>query len=421
MKKYLINALLIFTLFITVGSAQSRHSKTSIYKSYKGLIMAGYQGWFNAPDDGANRGWNHYKSQGTFGPGSVKVDLWPDVSEYKKVYKTPFVHADGSEAFLFSSYDASSVDLHFKWMKEYGVDGVFVQRFIGQVRKGRNRDHNNRVLSNALAASQKYGRAISVMYDLSGMRDSIDVSVLINDWKNLVDSLKITSQGNKQTYLYHNGKPLVALWGVGFAGRKYSLRSIEHVMDFLKNDPVYGGCSILLGIPTYWRELRKDADTNPYLHDVLRKADIIHPWTVGRYNNISDYAEYQNILKDDISWCKQNKVDYVPVVFPGFTWHNMYPKSPSNQIPRNRGQFYWSQLSGAIGAGAEMIYVAMFDEIDEGTAIFKVSKNPPVGQSPFVSFEEGIPSDYYLYLTGYAAKMLRKEIPFQSKIPLPKL
>ena len=46
-----------------------------------------------------------------------------------------------------------------------------------------------------------------------------------------------------------------------------------------------------------------------------------------------------------------------------------------------------------------MIYVAMFDEIDEGTAIYKISKNPPLGASPFVTFEPEIPSDYYLYLT----------------------
>ena len=66
-----------------------------------------------------------------------------------------------------------------------------------------------------------------------------------------------------------------------------------------------------------------------------------------------------------------------------------------------------------------MIYVAMFDEVDEGTAIMKVSQDPPVGSSRFITFEEGIPSDYYLYLTGLAGKMLRSEIPFQQEIPLP--
>lgn len=35
----------------------------------------------------------------------------------------------------------------------------------------------------------------------------------------------------------------------------------------------------------------------------------------------------------------------------------------------------------------EMIYVAMDDEVDEGTAIMKVSKNPPSGISPFLEFE----------------------------------
>ena len=67
-----------------------------------------------------------------------------------------------------------------------------------------------------------------------------------------------------------------------------------------------------------------------------------------------------------------------------------------------------------------MIYVAMFDEVDEGTAIMKVSKDPPVGLSSFVKFEDGIPSDYYLYLTGYAGQILRKKSPFQETIPLPK-
>ncbi len=133
------------------------------------------------------------------------------------------------------------------------------------------------------------------------------------------------------------------------------------------------------------------------------------------------YSKYSQVQKGDVLWCKQNKLDYVGVVFPGFSWHNMNPRSPSNQIPRNRGRFFWKQLSTAIQNGTEMLYVAMFDEIDEGTAIFKISKNPPVGASTFVTFEDDIPSDYYLYLTGYAGKMLRKQVPFRADVPPPPL
>lgn len=380
--------------------------------------MAGYQGWFNAPDDGAGRGWNHYRGGKGFEPGSVKVDLWPDVSEYKKTYKTSFKLADGSASYTFSSWDAATTDLHFKWMQQYGVDGVFVQRFVVDIRNSRGLRANDHVLDNALSSSKKYHRALSVMYDFSGMREGDD-RVVINDWKHLVDSLNLTGRGNKQSYLYHNGKPLVALWGVGFPDRDYSLQCVERVIEFLKNDPVYGGCSIMLGVPAYWRELRQDAVSDPHLLEVIRKIDIVHPWFVGRYNEDS-FPKFQGRVKDDIAWCKQNKVDYVPTVFPGFSWHNMYAKSPQNQTPRNRGQFFWKQLINSINSGAEMIYVAMFDEIDEGTAIFKLSKNPPVGLSSFVHIEDDVPNDYYLYLTGIAGKLLRKGIPVPNSIPLPK-
>lgn len=413
--------ILVFGIFTLALHAQSKHSKTSKFKSYKGLIMAGYQGWHNTPDDGAGRGWYHYSSRGKFEPGSTNIDLWAETKEYPKVYKTPFFLADGSPAHLQSAHDASTVDVHFRWMKEYGVDGVFMQRFVTEIRGRSGRNHFNKVLTSALTSAKKYGRAISVMYDLSGCRDSIDVPVLINDWKSLVDSLKITSGGNSQPYLYHNGKPLVVLWGVGFNdNRKYTLKDVAKMIDFLKNDPVYGGCSVMLGVPTYWREYGSDTMKDPELHSLIKKADIVHPWTVGRYGNEAAYNRYAEVQKGDITWCKENKVDYVGVVFPGFSWHNMNPRSPSNQIPRNRGAFFWKQLSTAINNGVEMLYVAMFDEVDEGTAIFKISKNPPVGASTFVKFEEGIPSDYYLYLTGYAGKMLRKQAPFTLSVPTPK-
>ena len=97
------------------------------YTSYTNLVMAGYQGWFASEGDGAERGWRHYenKSCGGFAPGCTSIDLWPDMKEYPKQYITPFSFANGENAKLFSSLDEVTVDLHFKWMKEYGIDGVF--------------------------------------------------------------------------------------------------------------------------------------------------------------------------------------------------------------------------------------------------------------------------------------------------------
>jgi len=400
------------------AAAQSKHGKSSAFMTYKGLVMAGYQGWFNAPDDGAGRGWNHYNSHGRFEPGYTNIDLWPDVSEYKQTYQTSFKYADGSPAYVYSSHDASSTETHFKWMKQYGIDGVFVQRFIADVQRGPGKRHNDWVLGNTLKYAAKYHRAIAVMYDLSGMKAGGD-SLVIRDWKHLVDSLHLTNRGTRQSYLFHNGKPLVAVWGIGFNdGRKYGLGEARKIIEFLKNDPVYGGCSVLVGVPTYWRDFGTDTEKDPALHDVISLADIVHPWFVGRFNEAS-YPAFQHRIKEDIDWCKNRHLDYVPTVFPGFSWHNMNHDSKQNQIPRNRGKFYWKEINGAIRSGAEMLYVAMFDEVDEGTAILKVSKNPPAGLSTFVSFEEDIPNDYYLYLTGYAAKVLRKELPLPEDVPAP--
>lgn len=109
--------LLLFFLFLFGSlSAAPRHSKNTKYPSYKGLVMAGYQGWFHQPGKGVM-----YPDE-----NSVRIDMWPDVSEYEKTYPTGQKLADGSTARFFSSTDESTVDLHFKWMQEYGLDGVFM-------------------------------------------------------------------------------------------------------------------------------------------------------------------------------------------------------------------------------------------------------------------------------------------------------
>jgi hypothetical protein len=63
-----------------------------------------------------------------------------------------------------------------------------------------------------------------------------------------------------------------------------------------------------------------------------------------------------------------------------------------------------------------MLYVAMFDELDEGTAIFKTNHHPPVGESRFLA-EPELPSDHYLWLTGMLGKLVRGEIPASGPLP----
>ena len=406
----------------TSVSAGTKHSPSSRHPSYAGTIMCGYQGWFRAEGDGSGRGWVHYGPR-KLDPDHCSVDLWPDVSEYKITYPTGFTLSDGSPARVFSSWDESTVDLHFNWMQQYGIDGVFIQRFFGVTRDAENRGQSRVILRHALAASSKYGRAIAVMYDLSGLKaQGEDCSSVIQDWKELVDDLKITGRGTNQAYLYHRGKPLVAIWGLGFSDRPYNIRNIgiEKLIDFLKHDPEYGGCSVMLGVPTHFRELSRDAVADPHLHELMASADIIMPWMVGRFSPLKagDLDRYAERIARDIAWCSERSLDYVPCVYPGFSWHNLSHSrqrptgnSDSNAIPRQKGRFYWSLMSRAIQAKAEMLYVAMFDEIDEGTAIFKCSNRLPVNAGPaeFVSYE-GLPSDHYLWLTGQAGRLLRGEI-----------
>jgi len=78
MNKNFLLFLLTLMFVTSIYAKKNKHSKTAAHKSYKGLVMAGYQGWHNTPTDGANRGWGHYLQNGVFGPGNLKIDIWPE-------------------------------------------------------------------------------------------------------------------------------------------------------------------------------------------------------------------------------------------------------------------------------------------------------------------------------------------------------
>jgi len=384
-----------------------------------GKVLCGYQGWFTAEGDGSGRGWFHYGARGGFKPGSCSIDLWPDVGELgnDEKFPTPFRHADGSVAHVFSSMHRKTVLRHFRWMRDYGIDGVFVQRFATETRRPAGLNHCTTVLGHCREGANRHGRAYAVMYDLSGLRRD-QMQDVVADWKRLVDRMRIGRDPKDKAYLHHRGKPVVAVWGIGFSnGRDYTLDECARLVRFLKSDRAYGGNTVMLGVPAWWRTLERDCVRDRKVHEIILAADIVSPWMVGRVRKPEQVARFaRDRWAPDVAWCKQRGKDYLPVVFPGFSWHNLRPESPLDAIPRLKGRFLWSQYVAAKRAGATMIYQAMFDEVDEGTAIFKCTNDPPVGASKFLTYE-GLPSDHYLWLVGQGARMVRGELPVADRPP----
>ena len=64
--------------------AQAPGGAAHFYTTLRGIHVAGYQGWFACPGDGAKgMGWGHWFRGGANpqDPNSLAIDLWPDTSE----------------------------------------------------------------------------------------------------------------------------------------------------------------------------------------------------------------------------------------------------------------------------------------------------------------------------------------------------
>lgn len=382
-----------------------------------GKVLCGYQGWFNTPGDGANLGYVHW-GRSLDKPESRRftVDMWPDVSEYDPadLHEVPGLKLpDGSPARLYSGFRLGPTLVHFRWMQEHGIDGVFLSRFVGETTGGGRTRHVNTVLANVREGAHRYGRVWAMMLDLSTGRNA-DTSIVKDDWKFLCDKVKIREDSR---YLRHDGKPVVLLWGLGFNDRPWTPEQGHELIDFFKSDPDYGGAYLIGGVDPYWRTLRGASRTEPAWADVYRKFDAISPWNAGRYRNNADMDHHRKaVWEGDLAELKDSGKGYMPTAFPGFSWDNLQNAAPgSTIIPRCKGEFYWRQFAIFRTLGVRTVFVGMFDEVDEGTAIYKVTNQPPTGHH-FVTYEDLSP-DWYLRLTGAASRMIRGETPLSETIP----
>jgi hypothetical protein len=382
-------------------------------------LLMGYQGWFACPGDGSqpNR-WVHWFRKNNPVATNATVDFWPDISELDpdELFATGLTLANGTPAKAYSAFTRKTVVRHFRWMQDHQLDGIFLQRFVSELSDPAFFALRNQVAINVQAGAEQYGRVFAIMYDISGQPTNTLISALTNDWSFLAGTMHIT---DSPRYLRHNGKPVVAIWGFGFSRRSDTPVQAAAAINYFKS----AGCTVMGGVPTHWRTLNNDAQTNAAWAVVFRSFDVISPWAVGRYGNNAGADSFAaNLIAPDLAEATASGRDYMPVIFPGFSWKNLH-NGPFNQTPRNGGAFYWRQAYNAAAAGCTMIYGAMFDEVDEGTAMFKLAPTPTQlpAQGTFVPLNaDGInlPSDWYLRLANETGKMLRGEIPVRSQMPI---
>ena len=416
MKKRWVG-ILVSLLFVFHSNAQNYIPDT---KTLDKKVLFGYQGWHATPNDGAgNNVWRHWFGRNSPDSAVANFDIWPDMREYPKdvLEETNMSMPDGRKAALYSAYKYGAVDLHFKWLKDHNLDGVFQQRFISDIRQGGGRKHFNQVVLNVQKASEKYKRVYCIMYDITGAGPNWK-QTLIADWKFLVDSFKVTKGSS---YLHHDGRPLLAIWGMGFSHNAFATVSqCDSLMEwFHQGAEKKYQATIMGGINDNWLTHTSDWKA------VYDKMDIISPWAVGRYKDDAGADLFkQRAIVPDKAYCNQKKIDYMPVIFPGFSWHNLRRgRTPFNQIPRRGGNFLWHQSYNALSAGVNMIYIAMYDEVDEGTAMYKLA--PTAAEKPvngkFISADQDgipLPSDWYLRLASATADILRGKAKNRETMPI---
>jgi hypothetical protein len=424
-KEYAAYALLLLAFHCSCLRAAGSVDPSTL----NGKVLLGYQGWFNCPGDGApGNNWRSW-ARGVPAADTLTVDLYPDLHELDRdeLCPVPGMTIAGKPAYLYSAWNRKTVLRHFQWMKDYGLDGVLVQRFVGAIadkRKG-----GDVVLKNIIAGAEVSGRTFAIEYDISGANPKTLAQTLRDDWTYLVDVLKITTHPN---YQRHNGKPVLSVWGMGLAEPNHPPEDPAAARDivdwFQSKAPAKYRVTYIGGTPSRWRTLTADTRKEAEWAGVFKMMDVVQPWTVGRYRDLETVDKWKDqMLTPDLGLAARNHQIYMPVVFPGFSWHNLKPASPANQIPRNRGEFLWRQAYNAKMAGATVLKIAMFDEVNEGTAIFKAAshREDAPEQGFWLTLDADgadLPSDWYLRLAGEITRMFHGEIgadPRRSQYKMP--
>ena len=392
----------------TVGALSTSESATAAPAASPagdvvGKITVGYQGWFACIGDGAPiNGWWHWSNNWGQAPSTSNnnIKAWPDMSEYAKGYQTAYPNCqNGQPATLFSSYDQQTVNTHFQWMAQNGCDTAALQRFNPNSSEGPTRDA---MATKVRQAAESTGVKFYIMYDVTGWTNMANEITV--DWQN-----KMSALISSPRYARQNGKPVVCVWGFGLddGNHPWDAPTCLNVVNWFNN----AGCYVIGGVAREWRSGNNGSRAG--FDSVYYAFNMISPWMVGAVGTVGDsdyYYSADNV--PDVAACQSHGIDYQPCVLPG----------DLSLRQRAHGDLMWRQFYNMVRAGANGIYISMFDEYGEGNQIAKTTPTQATvpGGSGLLSLDEdgtACSSDYYLRLTNDGGRMLKGQIALTATRP----
>lgn len=214
----------------------------------------------------------------------------------------------------------------------------------------------------------------------------------------LADLAALSDITSSAAYMRHDGKPVIEIWGIGIVSEVTAADGIN-IVTALKNAGYY----VILGVQQAWHAELVEDQTG--YGEVFKLADMIQPWTVGAYGN-DNYQDFHDGRQavEDTNALRDLGIESSIVVWPGGSSSNANPSEAFDHFPRFNGSFYQKQLDGAVDLKPSFIFGAMFDEVNEGTAIYPVLRNSelPTNQR-FLGIDDDMEPDTYIKMAGDAA------------------
>ena len=356
-KHILIGFLILLVFAVNILNARAADSERPDVvdsSTLRGRVMCGYQTWFRCPGDASDIGWYHWvRSRNEFHADLLTVDLWPDVSIYpeSETYPVPgFTHPDGSQAKLFSSDSPVVVAKHFELLRDYGIDGVFLQRFlVGLPGKGplpqelceKYAASHHRITGYIRQSAEETGRAWAISYDIAGMPTEHVYETLIENWKHTVDSGIVQDD----RYMKHDGLPVVQIWGFYYDNEhnRMTAELANRLIDFFEQSGKYQA-TLVGGGSWDWR-----TNPDPKWQAFYKRFKVYCIWNIGNIAPSTDDSQQwgasMSFWEEDRKAAVANGTLWIPTVYPGFSWDNLMRTKPGETlVSRRKGMFLWEQF-----------------------------------------------------------------------------